>query len=218
MKPQRPPRLPLRNTPRFLGTALAALVLTVAGCGGDDDESSFRGEASAPSESTAPPGSAGTTAGAPSAGAEQAPTKAKPIDRDEYRRRADQICRRAQLAIARRSAKFRDVVRAFSEGKIERQEYFRRAGTLARRSGEVAQRAVVDLKDLPPPTSRRDAVEAYLQGATTQSAILTAQGRALRAGRTKEVVELNRRIAQAGQKTRNAARRVGFGICGGGPS
>jgi hypothetical protein len=72
------------------------------------------------------------------------------------------------------------------------------------------------LKELPLPTSRQDAIKAYLQGATTQSEILAAQGRALREEDTEEIAELNRRITQANQENRSAAQRVGFRVCGGG--
>jgi hypothetical protein len=101
-----------------------------------------------------------------------------------------------------------------ARGKIGRREYFRRGGELNERSGRIAQRAVAQLKDLPRPTSRRAAVETYLDGAAKQAAILTAQGRALRRGRVKEVGVLNGRITQVHLRTRSAARRVGFRVCG----
>jgi hypothetical protein len=198
---------------QLVGLAAIALALALGACGGDDDgDPSSQNAATAPSESADSPGL--TTDDPSSTDDEHAQTK--PIKRDEYRRRADRICRRAQLAIARRSREYRALGRALARRKLKRQEYFRRAGRLTEESGEIAQRAVADLKELPPPTSRREAVAAYLRGATKQSDILTAQGRALRQGRLKEVRELNRDIAEAGEETRRAARRVGFRICGGG--
>ena len=204
--------------------ALAMLALALAACGDDDDNGGGSQSGAADGvETTA--GDSETTSGtdaeegAPDGGGDDGDgdgSDSKPPSRAEYIERADRICRKAQLDIARRSAEYRDLGRALSRGSIEQQEYFQRAGALTERSGEIALRAVVDLKELSPPTSRREAIDAYLRGATTQSEILTAQGRALREGRAEEVTELNGRIAEAGQETRSAARRVGFRICGGG--
>ncbi len=210
---------------RFGVLALAVLTLALMGCGdvADDDagggsqppaadkaqttaeESGTTAETDAEDDDR---GAGGTSEGQGSA--QEAPSLA------EYIRRADRICRGAQAAIAHRSAEYRKLTAAVAQGKIEREEYLRRAGEQTERSGEIAQRAVVDLKELPQPTSRRDAIEAYLQGAATQSATLTAQGAALRQGDTEELAELNRRIAEASQQTRTAARRVAFRVCGGG--
>ena len=155
---------------------------------------------------------------APARGGEEQDSPSEAPSRAEYIRSADRICRTAQLAIARQSAEYRSVTTAFAQGKIGRREYYRRAGGLTEESGEIAMDAVADLKELPRPSSRREAIEAYLQGATTQSELLTAQGRALQRGNTKEVGKLDPRVGQANAKTRSAAGRVGFRICGGGGS
>jgi hypothetical protein len=201
---------------RLTAIALALLSLAIGGCGDDGDDASENAQTSpgaGDQVQTAAEESDTTSQTAPSEGHA---SNGKAPSRTEYIRRADRICRSAQAAIAARSAEYRDLTAAVAQGKIERQEYVRRAGQETERSGAIAQRAVIDLKELPPPTSRRDAIEAYLQGATKQSAALTAQGAALRQGDTEELAELNRRIAEASQQTRRAARRVGFRICGGG--
>ena len=211
--------------------ALVALALALSACG--DDENDNAGGSSQPTtvgEVQTTPEERGTTSTTEAAGDEgdedEAPTGAgeeqdspsEAPSRAEYIRSADRICRTAQLAIARQSAEYRSVTKAFARGKIERQEYYRRAGGLTEESGEIAMAAVADLKELPQPSSGSEAIEAYLQGATTQSDILTAQGRALQQGRTKEIGKLNLRTAQAKKETLSAARRVGFRVCGGGGS
>jgi hypothetical protein len=219
---RRPVRL--RGMTRFCALALA-LALVLAACGSDEDNAdggsqprtsdqaqTAAHESPTTSKTDAEPGASDNR--------KDGDDDAQSSDRDgpslaEYIRGADRICRRAQLAIARRGSEYRDLAKAFSRGKISREEFLQRGGELTERSGEIAQRAVADLKELPPPTSRREAIEAYLQGATTQADILAAQGRASQQGRNDEIAKLNRRIAQAGQKTRSAARRVGFRICGG---
>jgi hypothetical protein len=202
---------------RFGALALAVLTLALAACGDDDDDADGGSQPRAADQARTAAeenGAASETGG----GSEGQDSQRKAPSLAQYIRRADPICRRAQVAIARRSTQYRDLTNRLALGKIKRQEYLRRSGELTEQSGEIAQRAVLDLKELPPPTSRREAIEAYLQGATAQSAILTAQGRAVRQGRDEEVAKLNRRSAKAGRDARNAARRVGFRICGGGRS
>jgi hypothetical protein len=210
--------------------ALTCIVaaLAIGGCGGDDENDDSASSAPTPSDtsrSAAPQGSSGSsdttaaddTATSTSTSTEQPPPADEDgISRTEYRDRADRICRQAQLDIARRSAQYRDLGKALAHGKIKRPEYLRRSGELTEQSGEIAQSAVADLKELPRPASRRDAIEAYLRATTTQAAILTEQGRALQQGRIKDLAELNRRLARVGQGTRTAARRIGFRVCGGG--
>jgi hypothetical protein len=209
---------------RLPASALLVATLAVAGCGGDDEGKPGGGSQSPPPDQAQTATVEGATT--PGGRAEDAPSESgggngrrshpKPPSLAEYVQRADRICRTTQLTIAKRGGEYRDLTKAFAQGKIEQAEYLRRSGRLTERSGEVAQRAVVHLKELRRPASRRDAIAAYLRGATRQSAILTAQGRALRGGRNKEVAKLNGRIAQAGAETRRAARRVGFHVCGGG--
>jgi len=212
------------------------LAVALPGCGGDDDGSGAEpgsqpgvtDQAQVTTEDTGPTtsesdvggdkraGTDGNDDGHGNGGGDEQSADPKPPSNAEYVRAADRICRSAQVAIARQSAKYRDVFEAYAKRKIKRQEYFRRGGELTERSGEIAQRAVVDLKELPSPTSRREAIEDYLQGAAQQAALLTQQGTALGEGRAKEVAKLNRRAARARAKTRSAARRVGFRVCGGG--
>lgn len=221
----------LRAMTRLGALALVALAVALPACG--DDENDDAGGGAQPTSvdelQTAPEegGTTSTTEGegedededqeSTSGGEEQDPTSEAP-SRAEYIRSADRICRTAQLAIARQSAEYRSVTKAFAQGKVEREEYYRRAGGLTVESGEIAMGAVADLKELPQPSSAREAIEAYLRGATTQSELLTAQGRALQQGNAKEVAKLDPRVGRANGKTRTAARRVGFRVCGGGGS
>ena len=215
---------------RFGALALVALTLTLPACGGEDDDAgggtggappTTEEEARTATVETDTPAEADGEEGEPErddddggGGGERSQPEAP--SRAEYIQSADRICREAQSAIARRSAEYRKVGAALARRKIKAEEYYRRGGELTELSGEIAERAVADLKELEAPKSRREAVEAYLEGATTHSAILTAQGKALRQGRIKEVAKLNRRAAQVGRETRRAARRVGFRVCGGG--
>ena len=215
---------------RLGALTLVALTLGLAACGGDDDDGG--GTTSSPPATTtdeeARTATEATDTTAEADGEEREPeddgggddeearSQPRAPSLTEYVRSADRICREAQSAVARRSAEYRKVAAALARGKIKPQEYYRRGGKLTELSGEIAGRAVADLKELEPPRSRREAVEAYLEGAATQSEILTAQGEALRQGRDKEVARLNRRMAQASQGTRRAAQRVGFRVCGGG--
>jgi hypothetical protein len=213
-----------------LGVAvLVILAFTLPACGGDDDGGGGTSANSPPSTAEEPPSAAEETNTTSEADGEERPPDRDEPDADgqeeserraptltEYVRSADRICREAQSAIARRSAEYRKVAAALARGKIKPQEYYRRGGELTELSGAIAERAVADLKELPPPRSRREAVEAYLEGAAAQSEMLSAQGEALQQGRNKEVAKLNRRLAQASQGTRRAARRVGFRVCGGG--
>lgn len=161
-----------------------------------------------PAESAAPSDEDGA--------AEEQESADEPPALAEYIRRADRICKSAQLAIAKRSADYRELARTPARGNAQRRRYFRRGGDLAMQSGEIAQRAVADLRVLPRPTARREAIEAYLNGATTQAAVLTEQGEVLRQGPSARLAQLNRRAAQATQRARAAAQRVGFRVCGGG--
>jgi hypothetical protein len=205
---------------RLLGIALVTLAF--AACGDDADDSAGGGSQVSTTDQaqTAPEGS-GTTPTTEaeddlptSSGDDEQGSDSEPPSLAEYVRRADPICRSAQADIARNSAEYRDLTNELAQGKIKRQDYVRRAGDLIEGSAEIAQEAVVDLKELPLPTSRQDAIKAYLQGATTQSEILAAQGRALREEDTEEIAELNSRITQANQENRSAAQRVGFRVCG----
>jgi hypothetical protein len=201
------------------------MALVLAACGDDANDDAGGGssqplttdQAQTAPEEDATTSTTETEDGAPKSdgGKEQdAPERAPSLA--EFIKGADPICKSAQADIARQSAEYRDLTGKLAQGKIERQEYLRRASELTERSGEIAQRAVADLEELALPTSRREAIDAYLQGARTQAEIVTAQGKALREGRTKEIANLNRQIAQASQDTRSAAQRVGFRVCGGG--
>lgn len=212
---------------RFGALALAALALALGACGADEDDNASGGSqptAADEVQTTPEEGDATSTteveeedeAAAPTSGGGGQDSPSEVPSRAEYVRSADRICRTAQQAIARQGAEYRSVTQAFAQGKVERQAYYRRAGELTVESGETAMSAVVELKELPQPPSAQEAIEAYLEGAATLAEILTAQGRALQQGDTKEVRKLNVRIAKTRQETRGAVRRVGFRVCGGG--
>ena len=207
-------------------SALAVLTLALPACGDDDSGSAGGSDSQAPTTDqaqTAPEGEEqGTTTsetdaegGAPDGGHEGESGQPQRPSLAEYIERADRICGAAQDANRPRSEEYVELTKQLARGKVESDEYFRRAGELVEQNGEAAENAVVDLKELPTPASRRNAVEAYLAGATTQAAIFTAQGKALREGRTDEVGRLDRRMAQVREQTQDAARRVGFRVCGG---
>jgi hypothetical protein len=209
---------------RLGALTLVALALVLPSCGGDDDDGGTTSDSPPTTAEEARTATEETDTTSDGEGEERAPdedggdgqgSQRRAPSLAEYIQSADRICRGAQSTIARRSAEYRDLGAALARGRIKPEEYYRRGGELTELSGDIARRAVVDLKKLPRPRARREAVEAYLEGATTQSAILSAQGKALRQGRTKAVGKLNRRMAQASEETRSAARRVGFRVCGG---
>jgi hypothetical protein len=211
---------------RLGALTLVALVLALAlaACGGDDDDGGDTTSGSVPTtteeartateETETAAEDDGEERGDDESNDERSEPRAPSLA--EYVRSADRICRDARSAIVRRSAEYRKVTIAVARGKIKPQEYYRRGGKLTEQTGEIALRAVADLKELPRPRSRREAVEAYLASAATQATTLTEQGEALQHGRNKAVTKLNRRAAQASQETRRAAQRVGFRVCGGG--
>jgi hypothetical protein len=204
---------------RLLGIALIALAFAACGDDGGDDgsQTSTTDQAQTVPEENETTSTTEAEDDAPTSGGDdEQGSGSEPPSLAEYVRSADAICRTAQADIARNSAEYRDLTNDLAQGKIERENYVRLAGDLIDGSAEIAQEAVIDLKELPLPASRQDAIEAYLQGATTQTEILAQQGDALRDEDTEEIAALNSRITQVNQENRSAAQRVGFRVCGGG--
>jgi hypothetical protein len=118
---------------RLLGIALVTLAF--AACGDDADDSAGGGsQVSTTDQAQTAPEESGTTSTteaeddvSTSSGAGEQGSGSQAPSLAEYVRRADPICRSAQADIARNSAAYRDLTNDLAQGKIERQDYVRRA-------------------------------------------------------------------------------------------
>ena len=206
---------------------LAAVLVLLAGCGGDDDGSSqdpapapaetVAGEGpdrSAP-ESDAAPGDT-TAAGPPRAMDDDSAGEPEAVSRTEYIREADRICADVRKDLGAEGRKLQDVLQKLAARKIGKREYYRLSGDLTERFAELVRAAVDRIERLPRPKERRDALDDYLAATRAQSRLFAEQAEVQRRGDVQASAEVNRRLARAAARTRAAARRFGFRTCGGG--
>jgi hypothetical protein len=214
---------------RIAYIVLLALALGLGACGGDDEQDGSggsSGNSAAPADGTSgraqsdetttatgadgdPDSDAGGSDGGGSAEGEQPPTRA------DYVKRADAICSRARHEIGERGDQVAELVQQAQKRKITAQEYYRRTSSLTARSAEIARDAVGELKALPKPDSRREALQRYLDASAEQAQTLGKQAQAQGRGDGDVVGRLNAQLQRTGARTRAAATEFGFHSCGG---
>jgi|RhiMethySRZTD1v2_1073278.scaffolds.fasta_scaffold376443_3 hypothetical protein len=174
---------------RFLtALVLAAFALSIAACGGDDDDGGGSG---------ADEGSAMTTEGS------------QALSKQEFIEQGDEICREGNEEFER----INEELDAISGGSAS--EQFAQAESILREGADLIDARIDDFRALDPPPEDAEVIDQYLDGVEDQRALLEQMADAAAAEDEQELQDVSERLDQVAAERRGIAQGYGFEDCGG---